>query len=435
VKIYPVYVKKATGPSVGASLLIGPNYGADDEHRAVGTSATFDVLGVMVDFTLAANLSVADEAIDYTAVAAGLHIDLDVAPGYAIIEGTAIALTDLALDNTSVVGGQPSIADEALDYTAVNEGTSTALTNLALDGTTSEGTTQSGDLGTDYLTGTGGTHELFDLANDYSSGTGGAHELFDLATQWDQTAGDHQDMPDVALDRNTQTSANIPTFPAVKMILTRTGTGTITVPKGVGATLATILCWGAGGTGGAGNVNGGGGASGGGFAKTNALSVTDGQTLNFQVGSGTGAGATWVSNTGVVPTTTAQGAQGIRGVNGTQGAAGGQGAGGVHSTTGQVGDTKFNGGDGGGGGGVQTNGGGGGGGPGDNGNGGNGAANQTAGTAGAGSPNAGGVGGTGASATVAGTDGAVPGAGGGGGSATQSPGNGANGQIIITFTF
>lgn len=218
------------------------------------------------------------------------------------------------------------------------------------------------------------------------------------------------------------------------MTYANAGSFTLDVPQNMSS--AKIEVRGAGGGGGTATVNGGGGGGGGAYARTNALSVTPGATLTLQVGSG-GAVAnagqdTWVSDTGVAPTSTSEGALAKGGSAGSNGSAGGQGSSGSGGASGSgIGDTGFSGGNGGGGGGLQTSGGGGGGGAGDAAVGGNGASNRTAGTGGSAGGGAGGIGGGTASASAAGT---APGGGGGGASATNAASAGAQGRIVITFT-
>lgn len=205
---------------------------------------------------------------------------------------------------------------------------------------------------------------------------------------------------------------------------------TLTVPPTI--TSAKLECWGGGGGGGTSVVNGGGGGGGAGYASTT-LAVTPGNVLTIRIGApGSIAGAggdSWVSNTGVAPTSVAEGALSDAGNAGGNGNAGGQGAGGTGGTT-NIGDTTFNGGAGGGGAAVQTNGGGGGEGAGDAANGNNGASNRTGGTGTGGADGGTGGGGIGQISTP----GNEPGAGGGGASTTEVASTGANGRVIITLT-
>lgn len=72
---------------------------------------------------------------------------------------------------------------------------------------------------------------------------------------------------------------------------TKTTSGTQTVSRPPGATVAILMCFGAGGGGGTGSLNAGGGGGGGGaYARVNARSVGSLSALYFDVGSGGSAG-------------------------------------------------------------------------------------------------------------------------------------------------
>lgn len=191
----------------------------------------------------------------------------------------------------------------------------------------------------------------------------------------------------------------------------------------------------AGGGGGGSNSGGGGGS---GALLNNLYNVTPGQVLFFEVGLGGNGGA--ASNPG-----TTGGNSRMRQTNSsgivlltTQGGQGGDGGDGGVSDGGNGGAGYF-----GGGGGITGIGGGG---FGVINNGSNGLETVPSGTGqgggdggivtpGTGTPGGGGGGPGGGNAhpTGAGDDGSLPGAGGGGGSDTQNGGNGASGQIIISF--
>lgn len=207
-------------------------------------------------------------------------------------------------------------------------------------------------------------------------------------------------------------------------------TGTFVVPTGV--TSVQIEAWGGGGGGGTRTTsNGGGGGGGGAYSKTNSVTVTPGNSYTVTVGAGAGAGSnggdSWMSTTGVAPTSTSEGAlaKGGTGVatNVTTGGTGGLASAGF-------GDTKYNGGTGGT---SAGNGAGGGGGAGDAGDGGNGS-DAAAGTAGS---VWGGAGGAIQTGNADGNSGEFRGGGGGGArrtSGTRTGGSGNDGMVIVTYT-
>ncbi len=214
--------------------------------------------------------------------------------------------------------------------------------------------------------------------------------------------------------------------------------GTFVVPPGV--TSITVKAWGAGGGGGErspNNADAGGGGGGGGYAG-GVMTVTPLSTITVTVGTGgvgaiaNGANGTAGGNSIVTDgtsTVTATGGGFGTSVNG--GGAGG--AGGTATFAGTVASQVTR--TGGAGAGANTGanfGGGGGGGAGDSGNGGA-ASGTTAGTAGTGSGGAGGGGSNGGGGAGAGS---LYGGGGGGASDTGSSvaGNGADGQVIVTYT-
>jgi len=182
---------------------------------------------------------------------------------------------------------------------------------------------------------------------------------------------------------------------------TFTSSGSFTVPAG--ATSIKVECWGAGGAGGGSTINHSGGSGGGGGGYTaHVLTVTPGQVISYTVGTrGTGSsGSDGTAGTASsFLTLTANGGGGGDADKGTAGA-GGSATGGVINTTGGSGSIGSNKG-------------------GDGGNGAN-----------------GGDGGSGGS-NANGTSGTAPGGGGGGGEAfgliPYSGGNGAVGQIKVTY--
>ena len=204
-----------------------------------------------------------------------------------------------------------------------------------------------------------------------------------------------------------------------------------TCPPGV--TSITVQAWGGGGKGGArtnssDNVALAGG--GGGAYSSSILSVTPGTVYTVTVGAGSSTtaagGDSWFGSTA---TLLAKGGGSVADNSNTRGAGGLASAG--------VGTTKFNGGTGAAGTGGSFGGGGG----------------SSAGTGAAGNftnatttqrngataPSGGGNGGNGAAGGAAGINGAGPGGGGGGGyragsGSTQNPGNGADGQVVITYS-
>ncbi|MFO7369446.1 MAG: PKD-like domain-containing protein [Bacteroidales bacterium] len=211
---------------------------------------------------------------------------------------------------------------------------------------------------------------------------------------------------------------------------TYTSSGTFTVPPGV--TEIIVEAWGGGGGGGfARSANGAAGGGGGGGAYTiTTIAVTPGTSIPFTVGTGgtggtaagaiaTAGGATTVGmyaaasggNPGTGVSTNSSGAGGIGGIGGTYN--GGIGANGVNGTGGAAG---------GGGGGSSA-------GPASNGNNGTGLIGGAAVTEGG----AGGSGGRNAT----GENGLLPGGGGAGGNrnnTNRAGGNGADGQVRITWT-
>ena len=202
--------------------------------------------------------------------------------------------------------------------------------------------------------------------------------------------------------------------------LTPSSTSPWTAPSGV--TSVQVECWGEGGNGGT-SVHGshsGAGGGGGEYAKETSVAVTAGSGYTFTIGAGG-------SGTNTVFTGDSQTVTGHHGGNAAGQTAGSAGTGSTNAThfdggAGASGTT-----------GASVSGGGGGSGAGTGAAGGN-ASGSTGGTA----PSGGGNGGGGGSALATGTDGSSPGgAGGGGGSGgsfNHAGGNGAGGQIILTYT-
>lgn len=195
---------------------------------------------------------------------------------------------------------------------------------------------------------------------------------------------------------------------------TPNGNETFIVPTGV--TSITVSVWGAGGGGGGSSVSGDGGSGGGGGgAATRTIAVTPGDTFTYNVGSGGAGGlanATLAGSGG--NTTFINGGLGINMIgNGGSGGARNRGAAGTGGTA--SGGT------------INM--------PGQNGTIGD-ASGQAGGNSGAvvGIFGAGGA----AVTNATGNNGLIPGGGGGGaerpGGGTRNGGNGANGQVRITFT-
>lgn len=205
------------------------------------------------------------------------------------------------------------------------------------------------------------------------------------------------------------------------------GAGTWTAPPGV--TAVKVECWGGGGRGGpkAGALAGGGGG-GGEYAKHSAVAVTPGNVYNFNVGIGSSTAANGGSSvfTGDAVTTTAHGGSSAAG---STGAAGGTGTVvGTHNDGGNGASTVFSGAGGGGGAAGTTQ-------VGGLGNPGN--SFGFGGAGGIGGSLGGGNGGKGGASTGGtGVVGSAPGGGGGGsgGSSGLAPGNGATGQVRLTYT-
>ncbi len=211
---------------------------------------------------------------------------------------------------------------------------------------------------------------------------------------------------------------------------TLTSSGSMVIPCGI--TSITVQCWGGGGAGGGATSNNsaGGGGAGGAYSYS-VIGVTYGQTITYVIGGG-GNGDTGTGNSG--------GSSSFGGVIATGGAGGGRGNsnntsgnGGTASSAGSVGSTIFTGGDGGTGS-LGTSSGGGGGSAGTG-------ANGTSGllaVAGIGGLNGGGNGGAGGGSNSNGSNGAIPGGGGGGArrgnNNDRDGGNGARGQIVISYT-
>lgn len=199
---------------------------------------------------------------------------------------------------------------------------------------------------------------------------------------------------------------------------------TFTVPSGV--TSVTVEAWGGGGRGGTRTSNGSGGGGGGGAYARKVVTVTPNSTYTVNVGTGSSStsagGDSWFINS---TTILAKGGSSVAN-NSTSGATGGQ----ANSC---IGDIRRSGGNGanagssilyrGGGGGSSA--------------GIDAAGNNTTNSTGASAPTGGGDGGSGRTVSQGnGSNGLTPGGGGGGAyrtSGTRSGGNGANGQVIITY--
>lgn len=214
------------------------------------------------------------------------------------------------------------------------------------------------------------------------------------------------------IDFNAQTSVNF------------SSTSTFTVPAGV--TSVTVEAWGGGGRGGSRTIgsDGYGGGGGGAYAKS-ILTVTPGNTYTVTVGGGSNSNSSDGGDSWFINNTTILAKGGVSVANnGTTGGAGGTAAA-------SIGTVKFSGGNGANGS-TGSYGGGGGSSAGTASNGGNGATN-TGGNA----PTGGGNGGNGRNTTSgSGSLGSSPGGGGGGAlrtSGSATGGNGADGQVIITY--
>lgn len=199
-----------------------------------------------------------------------------------------------------------------------------------------------------------------------------------------------------------------------------------------GITAIDVSTWAGGGSGGTANINGGGGGGAGGFSQTTGLTVIAGQSYQVAVGSGGTPGSGGDSAFGgtlVVAKGGGVGGNGSAGGHGTAGTGGQASAG--------TGTTKTNGGDGGGpNGGTQLQGGAGGGSGGSGSNGGNGqsAPNALGGTAGTGTyPGA--AGGNGGQSTTPAVAGTAPGGAGGGASTLAARANGAEGRVVVEYTY
>lgn len=201
---------------------------------------------------------------------------------------------------------------------------------------------------------------------------------------------------------------------------TTAGSSSWTVPADV--TSVEVECWGGGGAGGGNAENNEGGGGGGGAYAKKTIAVTPGASVSYYVGAGglyddtLDGEDTWFSSSATVMAKRGAGCSALSG----SGAQGGQSAS-------SVGDTKYSGGNGAN---SATNTGGGGG---------SSAGTASNGASGSGStggaaPSGGGNGGTGGtSSPTAGTNGSAPGGGGGGGN-YDAGGNGAAGQIRLTYT-
>jgi hypothetical protein len=231
------------------------------------------------------------------------------------------------------------------------------------------------------------------------------------------------------------------------VLLTTTGAGqSWVVPDDFDPGNNIIECIGAGGAGeAAAGEDGDGGGGGGAYSRITNLNLAPGETISYRVGTaGTGntnGGDTWISTTGVEPTSTLQGALAKGGTTATTqtGGAGG-------SSSSGIGQIRRSGGTGGNG--TNSGGSGGGGGAaGPNGNGGNGGTNSAGADGGAGGGGAnGGSNGTGATSDTGGaggnnrtgSGGGAAGAngtnGGGGGGKTQGSGAAGTGSADILWT-
>lgn len=217
---------------------------------------------------------------------------------------------------------------------------------------------------------------------------------------------------------------------STQVVISTAGTSSWTVPAGVTSIQIEVI--GGGQSGWIATTNNGG--AGGDYSKKNALAVTPGDALNYQVGAGGASGTqttalngtdSWLKDAGGTIRALAQG--------------GG-------STTGNVGDTSHTGGAAG----VGQGGGAGAGGPNGNGNsgvtasttggsgdagsGGAGGTAATAGSAGTEFGSAGSGGGGGGSATTNGGSGGAAGGGGGGAKTGHNAGKGGTGLLVITYT-
>jgi len=209
------------------------------------------------------------------------------------------------------------------------------------------------------------------------------------------------------------------------------GSNTFIVPAEVSS--ITVEAWGAGGRGGTRSTNGESGGGGGGSYSVSVLTVTPGQSYTYVVGNGstnTSPGGNSRFYFTSVPGTDLVRAIGGNSV-GNNSTAGALGGGLGIGTIRYAGGRGANGGSDGGGGGSSA-------GTGQNGN----YTTSTANSNGANAPEAGGNGGDGADNNNNGIDGPTFGGGGGGGkrysfwfwSTTRSPGDGADGQIKISYT-
>lgn len=195
------------------------------------------------------------------------------------------------------------------------------------------------------------------------------------------------------------------------------------VPNGV-TQVVDIYGWGSGGSAGAAGASvGGGGGGGGSFGTAGPLTVVPGSVFTLSVDAAGAAGTTLVTNpSGTTLISAPSGANGALGTGGAKGTA----TTGVIKANGGIGATT-----------AAATGGGGAGAGGNASNGSNGAGQV--GGAGGGADTIltfgdGGTGGAGGNANANGTAGESPGAGGGGGgSVTGSPGNAADGQVVIFY--
>lgn len=228
---------------------------------------------------------------------------------------------------------------------------------------------------------------------------------------------------------------------AATTTFTNPGTWTWTAPAGV--TSVTVEAWGGGGGGGraTGNPARGGGGAGGQYAKR-VVSVTPGQSYTVVVGAGGAGGSSSTGGNGMAGGDSSFGSGLVVAKGGAGGAVApdcGTAAAGLGSTAGGVGDVIYPGGDGSPGGSslivfcLGMSGGAGGGGAGSTGPGGD-ASGTTGGT---GTPVGGGNGANARTNRGDGYNGQVRGGGGSGGNANnasdQDGGNGARGEIIITY--
>ena len=356
---------------------------------------------------------------------------------YKVVDGTEGTSFTVSLGNGNTSGAGTIFAFSGVSPSVFDVTPGSLSTGAGYTATASSITTSTNDAAVIFIGGTGngswsnwsGTNPAFTEIADYNNGRLAVGAAWGTRSSAGSTG-----------NRTVSTGGNL--YYGVMMIalrpaplsspytITTPGTSTFTVPAGV--TSLTVEAWGGGGRGGdrTDNNNVALAGGGGGAYSKGTISVTPGNSYTVVVGAGStstaAGGDSYFINTA---TLLAKGGGSVADNSNTAGSGGAAASG--------VGTTKYSGGNGatgtggsfGGGGGSSA-------GTAFNGNFTNTTTNQRNGAT---APSGGGDGGTGAASGTPGTIGSTPGGGGGGGyragsMSTQEPGDGADGQVIITWS-